>query len=246
MPKDNVTRICLWSGPRNISTALMYSFAQRSDTLVFDEPLYAHYLKNTSANEYHPGAEDILTSMENDGEKVVNMMMGKHNKPVVFYKNMTHHLLNLDRSFMKNVVNIILTRNPVEMLPSFDKVIKNPTINDVGYALHTELVKYFKKNGIKPIILDSKKILLNPKKELTNLCNLISIPLDEHMLHWKAEARKEDGVWAKYWYGNIHNSTSFMEYKPKTTTFPEHLKPLLNSCMPHYNKLLKISQNENS
>ena len=113
MPTNNITRICLWSGPRNISTALMYSFAQRKDTLVFDEPLYAHYLNNTNANEYHPGAEDILSSMENDGEKVVEMMMGNYTKPVVFFKNMTHHLLNLDRTFMKNVVNVILTRNPI-------------------------------------------------------------------------------------------------------------------------------------
>ncbi len=240
MPKDNIIRICLWSGPRNISTALMYSFAQRSDTLVFDEPLYAHYLKSTSANEYHPGAENILTSMENDGEIVIDMMMGKHSKTVIFYKNMTHHLLNLDRSFMKDVVNIILTRNPVEMLPSFDKVIKNPTIDDVGYALHTELIGYFNKAGIKPIILDSKKILLNPKKELTSLCNQIGIPFDEQMLFWKAEARKEDGVWAKYWYGNIHSSTGFMKYKPKTTPFPEHLIPLLNSCLPHYKHLLEL------
>ena len=87
----------------------MYSFAQRNDTKVFDEPLYAHYLSNTNANEYHPGAEEILSSMENDGEKVIEMMLGNHDKSVVFFKNMTHHLLNLDFSFMKNVVNVILT-----------------------------------------------------------------------------------------------------------------------------------------
>jgi hypothetical protein len=90
-------RICLWSGPRNISTTLMYSFAQRTDTKVFDEPLYAHYLSKTNAKNYHPGADDILATMENDGKKVVAMIMGEHEKSIVFFKNMTHHLLDLDR-----------------------------------------------------------------------------------------------------------------------------------------------------
>ena len=238
MEKDNITRICLWSGPRNISTTLMYSFAQRNDTLVFDEPLYAHYLSNTNANEYHPGAEEILATMENDGEKVIQMMLENHNKSVVFFKNMTHHLLNLDFSFMKNVVNVILTRDPIEMLPSFDKVIHNPTLNDVGYEMQTKLVDYFQENNIKYVVLDSKKVLLNPKGELINLCNSIGIPFEEHMLHWKAEARKEDGLWAKYWYKSIHQSTGFIEYKPKTTPFPSHLKPLLNESLPYYQKLL--------
>ena len=140
MSKDNITRICLWSGPRNISTALMYSFAQRKDTTVFDEPLYAYYLSQTKARKYHPGAEDILSSMENNGEKVIETMMGYHPKPIVFFKNMTHHLLDLDRSFMKDVVHIILTRDPVEMLPSFAKVIADPNMEDVGDASHLDLL----------------------------------------------------------------------------------------------------------
>ena len=120
---DGSKRICLWSGPRNISTALMYSFAQRADTKVYDEPLYAHYLCQTNANEYHPGADDVMASLENDGEKVIEMMMGEHEKPIVFFKNMTHHILDLDKSFLKDTINVILTRDPVEMLPSFAEVI---------------------------------------------------------------------------------------------------------------------------
>ncbi|MEM9679586.1 MAG: sulfotransferase family protein, partial [Bacteroidota bacterium] len=144
MGAKSVQRICLWSGPRNISTALMYSFAQRKDTKVFDEPLYAYYLHNNkAAQKYHPGAEDILSTMETDGNEVVKMMLNNDDKPILFFKHMTHHLLDLDRSFMKNTINIILTRNPEEMLPSFDKVIHNPTISDVGYALHIELLNYF-------------------------------------------------------------------------------------------------------
>ncbi len=236
-------RICLWSGPRNISTTLMYSFAQRSDTQVFDEPLYAYYLKNTKAKEYHPSAERILSTMENDGEKIIEMTLGYHEKPIVFFKHMTHHLLNLDRSFMKECVNIILTRDPVEMLPSFDKVIQNPTIDDVGYALHTDLVRYFESQNIQFIVLDAKNVLLNPKSTLEKVCNKIGIPFDQRMLHWPATTRPEDGVWAKHWYSNIHSSTGFIPYKPKTSLFPKHLYSLLNECIPHYEKLNMLSLN---
>lgn len=235
--KDNITRICLWSGPRNISTTLMYSFAQRSDTKVFDEPLYAFYLNNTDADEYHPGAAEVLASQENDGQKVVNMMMGNHDSSVVFFKNMTHHLLHLDKTFMKDVVNVILTRDPKEMIPSFDKVIENPSIKDIGYADHSELVDYFERENIPYIVLESKKVLLDPEKVLHEFCEITKIPFEESMLSWEAGAREEDGVWAKYWYGNIHKSTGFMPYKAKTTPFPERLNPLLKKCQPHYDRL---------
>lgn len=238
---DNIKRICLWSGPRNISTALMYSFAQRSDTLVFDEPLYAHYLRNTEAKSYHPGAKEIIQTMENDGTKVIAHMMGPHPKPVVFFKNMTHHLLDLDRTFMQDVVNVILTRDPVEMLPSFAKVIDQPTMDDVGYALHIELLEYLKTKNLSPIVLDSKKILLHPTKVLTQFCERIGIPFDQNMLTWKAGARPEDGVWAKYWYSNVHQSQKFAPYKAKTEPFPQSLIPLLKACTPLYQQLLKLS-----
>ena len=237
----NIKRICLWSGPRNISTTLMYSFAQRVDTKVYDEPLYAHYLSNSDAKNYHPGTQDILDTLEHDGDKVIAQMMSNQEKPVFFFKNMTHHLIDLNRDFMKDVYNVILTRNPVEMLPSFDKVINNPSIDDVGYAKHSELLDYFEANNIKPIVLDSKRVLLNPKKVLIQLCDFIGIPFDNNMLQWKAGARVEDGSWAKYWYANIHKSTEFLKYKPKTEPFPKHLEPLLNECLPHYNKLLKYA-----
>ena len=238
---DNIKRICLWSGPRNISTTLMYSFAQRQDTKVFDEPLYAYYLSKTKAKDYHPGTQNILDSLEQDGEKVITSMMTNQEKPVLFFKNMTHHLLDLNRKFMKDVYNVILTRDPVEMLPSFDKVIKNPTLNDVGYAKHSELLNYFEVNNIKFIVLDSKKVLLNPKKVLSELCEFIDISFEETMLHWKAGARIEDGIWAKYWYANIHKSTGFLEYIPKSEAFPNHLEPLLEESLIHYKELLKYA-----
>ncbi|WP_040279927.1 sulfotransferase-like domain-containing protein [Psychroserpens damuponensis] len=241
MENHDIKRISVWSGPRNISTALMYSFAQRNDTKVFDEPLYAYYLKNSNAKAYHPGAQDILATMENDGDKVVEMMMNSSEKQVLFFKNMTHHLLDLDRSFMKGLTNVILTRNPSEMLPSFDKVIKNPTLYDVGYKLHMDLIEEFKKQNIDFVVLDSKNVLLNPEGVLRQLCEHIGILYDENMLKWIPSQRKEDGVWAKYWYDNVHKSSGFVKYKPKSEPFPKHLIPLLQESLPYYNELQKLA-----
>jgi hypothetical protein len=238
---DQIKRICLWSGPRNVSTALMYSFAQRSDCQVFDEPLYAHYLYNTDADEYHPGADDILATMENDGEKVVEMMIGPHDKPVAFFKHMTHHLIELNLDFLKDCVNVILTRDPREMLVSFDKVIPNPTMQDVGYEAHLMLMDHLERIGQEVIVLDSKEILMDPESVLNKFCNAIGIPFEESMLSWEAGPIPEDGIWAKYWYANVHKSQGFQPYVPKQDDFPSRLIPLLNECEPIYNRLIKLS-----
>ena len=233
-----VKRICLWSGPRNISTALMYSFAQRNDTTVVDEPLYAHYLTHTDANEYHPGAEEAIAAQENDGQKVIEeVIFGEYGTPVVFFKHMTHHLVDLDWSFMKNTINVILTRDPKEMLRSIIHQIPNPTMRDVGYAAHLELMEYLKSIRQHPIVIDSRDVLMNPKKKLSEICKHVGIPFDEAMLNWPAGARPEDGIWAKHWYHNVHKSTGFQPYKPKTGLFPEHLKDLLVECKECYRTL---------
>ncbi|MFT4660988.1 MAG: hypothetical protein ACI8XB_001259 [Patiriisocius sp.] len=238
---ENVKRICLWSGPRNISTALMYSFAQRNDTKVYDEPLYGYYLANTDAKEYHPGANDILRTMELDGLKVLEMMMGPQDKPVIFYKNMTHHLLDLPKAFMKDVVNVILTRDPLEMITSFAKVIKNPKMSDVGYEDHIKLLNYLDSIKAKSIILDSIKVLVDPKNTIDRLCKEIGIPFSDTMLSWTAGARTEDGIWAEYWYRNVHTSTGFMAYKPKNEGIPNHLTSLLKESQKHYKELIERS-----
>ena len=234
-------RINLWSGPRNISTATMYAFAQRKDTTVFDEPLYAHYLSKSPAYKYHPGAAKVLETMENDGEKVVEMMIGEHDSPIVFFKHMAHHLIELDWNFMDNCVNVILTRNPKEMLPSYNKQVETPSLYDVGYDSQLKILEYLKSKGQKIIVLEAKQVLLNPKKVLTELCEKIGIPFNEAMLSWKAGAIPEDGCWAEYWYKSVHKSTNFALYKPKTESFPERLKPLLGECLPYYEVLEKLA-----
>jgi len=219
----------------------MYSFAQRADTIVYDEPLYAHYLSKTFAKEYHPGAAEVLADQENDGCKVVEMMMGEQPKPIAFFKHMTHHLVELDWSFLHNVVNVILTRDPKEMLVSFINQIEKPQLKDVGYAKHIEVLNYLIINNLPIVVLDGKNVLLNPEKVLSELCEKIEIPFDKSMLSWKAGARSEDGIWAKHWYHNVHKSTGFAKYKPKYIEFPERLKPLLSECQPLYEKLSALA-----
>jgi len=235
----DTVRINLLSGPRNISTALMYSFSQRKDCKVYDEPLYAHYLSNSNAREYHPGAEETLLSLENDGNKVVKMMQNANDKPVIFFKNMSHHLLQLDRTFMKGMVNVILTRDPKEMLLSFAKVIPNPTMADVGYALHLDLLKSLRGMGAKVMVLNARKVLEDPEQTLRKLCVEIGVPFDVDMLQWPKGPIPEDGIWARYWYKGVHDSTKFKPYIKKTEPFPTRLSELLKECNNHYSRLLK-------
>lgn len=231
-------RVFVWSGPRNISTALMYAFAQRADTRVFDEPFYGYYLANSPAREYHPGTDEILRTMELDGAKIVAAMLGNNEKPVLFFKNMCHHLLDLDRSFMREGLNIILTREPREMLSSFKEVISEPRMQDVGYQSQVDLMDYFLRESIPFVVVDSKDILLDPPAYLERLCRYIGISFDRCMLSWEAGPRVEDGIWAPYWYTNVHRSTGFAPYKSKDILFPPSLEPLLTACQPLYERLM--------
>ena len=237
---EDPIRLCVWSGPRNISTALMYSFAQRADTTVYDEPLYAHYLVNSDAKDYHPGAGEIIAAMENDGEKVVaDIILGPQPTPIAFFKQMTHHLIKLDQAFMKQTINVILTRHPRDMLPSYAEQVNEPTLTDVGYKIHLDLVEYLRSLGQEPAVLDSEKTLKNPRGVLEKLCSRIGIPFDVAMLSWPAGGRPEDGIWAQYWYTRVHSSTGFQTYKPKKEIFPEYLNSLLEECMPYYEVLAR-------
>jgi hypothetical protein len=172
---DDVTRICLWSGPRNVSTALMYAFAQRPDTRVIDEPLYAHYLCVSGAE--HPGREDVLASMDSDGSRVVDeVILGACDRPVLFMKQMAHHLVNLDLLFLSRTVNLLLIRDPVEMLPSLVNQLPSPTLADTGLARQTELYDQLVVLGQAPVILDARETLLDPPGVLFQLCENVGFP----------------------------------------------------------------------
>lgn len=229
-------KICLWSCPRNVSTALMYSFAQREDTVVFDEPLYAHYLFASGIS--HPGRKEVLKTQEKNGNKVIKDIILKRRKKIAFHKLMTHFLINIDTSFLQKVTNIIFIRNPKEIIYSYSKVIPNPTINDIGIKKQFDLYNSLDK---KPIILDSKYLLINPEKVLNRLCKLLDIRFDIKMLKWKKGPIKEDGVWAKYWYKNVHNSTGFIPYNEKDIILSTNLASVDDKCREYYQFLTEKS-----
>ena len=218
----------------------MYSFAQREDTTVVDEPLYGYYLSHTGAVAYHPGGEEVVADQENDAQKVIeDVVFGDYDTPVVMFKHMTHHLVDLDYSFMKDTINIILTREPKEMITSFIKQIEAPSLADTGYGMQAELIEYLQNElGQTPLVVDSKEILMDPKAKLTEICEYIGIPFDENMLAWEAGPIPEDGIWAPYWYSNVHKSTGFQPYKAKNEEVPENLQELLKECEFYYGKLI--------
>ena len=229
-------RICMWSGPRNVSTAFMYSFAQRNDTQVVDEPFYAHYLKKTGVN--HPGREETLASMENDGLKVIDEeLFTPKTKTVYFIKNMAHHFLDLPDELLFRLKNMFLIRNPDEMLPSLIKNIPNPVMLDTAYEIQYQILEKLLAKDIEPIVVDSKALLLQPEIILKKLCDKLEIPFDKNMLSWEAGAREEDGVWEKYWYHSVHKSTGFAPYKKKEEEVPLHLQSLLEECKSLYEKM---------
>ncbi|MBT3417435.1 MAG: sulfotransferase family protein [Flavobacteriales bacterium] len=234
--------ICLWSCPRNVSTALMYSFAQRKDTKVFDEALYAHYLKSSGA--IHPGREDVLLSQENNGNKVVKNVILKKREFISFHKLMTHFLININTDFLSEVINVIFIRNPKEIIFSYSKVIPNPTMDDIGVEKQYKLYLELEKNGQIPIVLDSKYLLRNPELILKKLCSLLNISFDSKMLKWERGTKEEDGTWAKYWYENVHNSTSFLPYTEKEIILENSNLELHEKCKTYYkfltNKSIKI------
>ena len=215
-----------------MSTALMYSFAQREDTKVFDEPLYGHYLKASGAS--HPAREESLQSLGNDGNKVVQDVILQKSKKVLFHKLMTHFLIDIDTTFLSKVSNIIFIRNPEEIIASYSKVIPNPKLEDIGLKQQYELYLSLEQQGNIPIVLNSKHLLQNPELILNKLCAILEISFDKKMLKWKKGARKEDGIWAKHWYANIHNSNGFFPYAKKEINLSVSNVTLAKRCKPYY------------
>ncbi|MGH1488897.1 MAG: sulfotransferase family protein [Acidimicrobiales bacterium] len=230
-------RINIWSSPRNISTALMYSWRQRADTTVFDEPLYAHYL--ASSGRIHPGTDEVLASQNNDGRGVVDdVILGSYESPIVVFKQMAKHLIDLDRSFLSQCRNVLLTREPLDMLTSFQKQISDATIEDTGFVELVEILETLLAGGDKPIVVDSKTLLLDPPRVLQQLCARLDVPYDEAMLSWPAGPKPEDGVWAQYWYDAVHRSTGWSPWQAKEDELLPTLAPVLEQARDLYQRLV--------
>ena len=232
--------INLISGPRNISTALMYSFINRGDTCAYDEPMYAYYLATTGKN--HPGREEILSSLPTSFDVVLENYFNKPiNLPIRFIKGMAHHYHGLSYDFILDFKNVFLIRDPYQLIASFAKVIEHPSLLDIGLKLEWEIFNFVEKRGGKAYVIDSGNLLKNPAAYLEKLCYLLDIPFTDKMLSWNTGHRKEDGVWAKYWYANVQSSTGFKKQKTSDRKLPERLMPLYNEAKMYYDQLYQHS-----
>jgi Sulfotransferase domain len=233
-------RIAMWSGPRNISTAMMRAWGNRSDTFVVDEPFYAYYLKTTGKK--HPGTEQIVATGETDWRKIVEQCekgpAGQTNKPIFYQKQMTHHLLpEVDRTWLRNVTNCFLIRNPREVILSYIEKNPQPALEDLGFVQQVEIFDLVRNMAQAPVVIDAKDVLQNPEPMLRTLCDAIEVEFDPAMLSWSPGLRDTDGIWAKYWYGEVTKSTSFQPYRPRTGVVPDHMSEIYERCRQCYERL---------
>jgi hypothetical protein len=232
-------RIAMWSGPRNISTALMRAWGNRPDTFVIDEPFYAYYLKATGKK--HPGADEVIAAGQTDCRRVVAQLAGPipSGKRIFFQKQMAHHLLpEVDREWLSAVTNCFLIRDPREVIASYVKKREDPALEDLGFVQQAEIFDFVcEHTNASPPIVDAKDVLENPERILRLLCQAVRVEFSELMLSWPPGLRETDGAWAKYWYGEVARSTSFEPYRPRHDEVPNDLLEIHRRCRQCYERL---------
>jgi len=241
MPDEKLVRIAMWSGPRNISTAMMRSWGNRPDTIVIDEPFYAYYLK--SSGRRHPGAAEIIATGEADWRKVVEQcttdITGATGKKIFFQKQMTHHLLpEVGRNWLGAVTNCFLIRDPAEVIISYIKKNEDPALEDLGFVQQIEIFDQVShQTSSVPPVIDARDVAQNPARTLGFLCGAVGVEFDAAMLSWPPGLRETDGVWAKHWYHEVAKSTSFQPYRQKNEPVPHRFHEIYRRCRECYERL---------
>ncbi|GMH10449.1 hypothetical protein Nepgr_012290 [Nepenthes gracilis] len=222
-----------WSAPRSLSTSIMYSFAQRDDTEVLDEPLYAYFLRVTGAER--PYRDQLLSKMESDGDKVIkHTIFGPGRKKYRFCKHIAkQRTCGLSGDIMKKGKHFILIRNPLDILPSFENVVP-PSFSEIGLAGLASIYIELCDLGNPPFIIDAMELLQDPEGALRDLCEGLNIPFQPAMLKWEAGPKPVDGIWAPWWYGSVHKSTGFAPPNKYPKPFPPSLYHLLEESLPFY------------
>ena len=232
-------RIAMWSGPRNISTAMMRSFENRGDCAVVDEPFYAHYLAETQSD--HPGRDEVIAAGKTDWRDVVAMLTGPvpNNADVFYQKHMTHHMLpHVWRDWFADVMHVFLIRDPRQVLASYLKSRPRATAEDIGVPQESALYdEVSKRTGTTPPVIDADAFLKQPEAHLRALCDALAIPFTPRMLKWRAGPRDSDGVWAPYWYDAVLKSTGFEPWRERDRSVSSGHRALIDECMPHYEAL---------
>lgn len=237
---DSPVRIAVWSGPRNISTAMMRAWENRPDTVVCDEPLYAHYLVKTGAD--HPGRREVIASQPTDWRKVVAELTGPvpSGARVYYQKHMAHHLLpDMATDWVELLTNVFLIRTPREMLSSLVRVTPGVTVRDTGLLQQWRLYEALcsRAGTPPPPVIDARDVLEDPRGVLERLCRSVDVSFDEAMLSWPSGPRESDGVWAPHWYAAVEQTTGFQPYRPRPGAVPERLAPVLDECESIYRRL---------
>ena len=225
----------MWSGPRNLSTALMRSFENRKDTKVWDEPFYAYYLKETKKNR--PLANEIINKYEANLDKIIDLVTAEKDF-IYFQKHMSHHIIKkIPINWITKGINCFLIRHPKEVLLSY--IQKNDLIdsNDLGYPTQLRLFNYIKTSNKKILVIDAKDLSEKPEIILKKICKKINIPFTEKMLNWPKGRRDSDGIWEKIWYKNVKSSTSFNKILNKEYEIPKKYNHIYNECLKIYDQL---------
>ena len=229
----------MWSGPRNISTAMMRAFGARQDAHVSDEPLYAYYLKQTGLA--HPLAAEIVETHENDWRRVVDELCGPtpQGEPIWYQKHMSHHLLDeVERDWLDGFQVAFLIREPRAMITSLIEKLGQIRIEDTGLPQQVELFRWqCERTGKTPAVVDAKETLLDPAGVLEQFCERVGVPYSDSMLRWKPGVHSTDGCWAEYWYGNTLESTTFSTYVPKDVPVPKQYEDLAVECEALYDEM---------
>ena len=232
--------ICMWSGPRNLSTAMMRSFGSRADCHVWDEPFFSPFLYVTG--KAHPGRDETLAAHDTDPNNVAHKCQAEIDAPYHFQKHMPHHMIEgFPRDWMKGSKHFFLLREPRRVIASYIKGRATFDLDDLGFGPQSKLYKYLSdQNGETPPVIDSMDILNDPEKALGALCTAINIPFDKAMLSWSAGKRETDGAWAPYWYKSVEASTGFgSPPAPQGIEIPERYQDILMKCEADYAILSK-------
>ena len=232
-------RIAMWSGPRNISTAMMRAWENREDCCVVDEPFYACYLAATGI--LHPMRDEVLSSQPQDWGAVVDQLTAPlpEGTRVQYQKHMAHHMVTpLDPAWLRTARHAFLIRDPFEMVASYARKRGAPTVDDLGLAKELEIYERIREETARePPVIEASDVLRHPEVALRRLCAALEVPFSERMLSWPAGLRDSDGVWAAHWYNAVAESTSFSPYTAVPMELPEHLAAVAEACVPHYEYL---------
>jgi len=230
-------RIAMWSGPRNISTAMMRSWEARGDCFVSDEPLYGYYLAATGLE--HPMGGAVMASLPNRWQDATQAMLAERPEPVWYQKHMTHHLLGeVDRGWLSGLRHAFLIRDPRAVAASYVQRRGTVTAGDLGFLQQADLFEYVTGAlGQMPVVIDAADVLRDPAGTLSALCEALGVPWTDRMLSWPAGRRDTDGVWASHWYDRVEASTDFAPYAPRESEVPDWLESVVDAITPAYERL---------